>query len=286
MIGGEKVVLGRTFKAGGGYEEGIELLKMLANHPSTAKFICKKIATRFVSDNPSPTLVDKMAKTFREKEGDIKQVLLTLVNSPEFWSKDAVREKTKSPFELAVSAVRCLNADIRMPYQLYNWVDKMGQKMYFYQAPTGFPDKGQYWINSGALLTRMNFGLALSSQRIPGIRINLLDLNQGREPESAEAALNTYGKIIMPERDLRQTTAHLTPLLHDPQLQQKVESKAAGVGRQQVEADEMDQMTAKNSQDRMLQEDGKLVLTEPDKGNNMLSQVVGIIIGSPEFQRR
>ena len=178
---GEKVVLGRTFKAGGGYEEGIELLKMLANHPSTAKFICKKIATRFVSDNPSPTLVDKMAKTFREKDGDIKQVLLTLVTSPEFWSKAAVREKTKSPFELAISAVRCLNADIRMPYQLYNWVDKMGQKMYFYQAPTGFPDKGQYWINSGALLTRMNFGLALSSQRIPGIRINLLDLNQGRE---------------------------------------------------------------------------------------------------------
>jgi uncharacterized protein (DUF1800 family) len=140
---GEKVVLGKRFAANGGYEEGVQLLTMLATNPSTAKFITKKLAIRFVSDNPPQSLLDKMSKTFLDKGGDIKLVLMTMVNSPEFWSKEALREKTKSPFELAISAVRTLDANISQPYQLYNWITKMGQKMYYYQAPTGFPDKGQ-----------------------------------------------------------------------------------------------------------------------------------------------
>ncbi|MEJ7680871.1 MAG: DUF1800 family protein [Segetibacter sp.] len=195
---------------------------MLAHYPSTAKFISKKIAVRFVSDNPPQSLLDKMAKTFTDEDGDIRQVLITMVSSPEFWKKEALRAKTKSPFELATSAVRSLNADILMPYQLYNWIDKMGQKLYFYQAPTGFPDKGQYWINTGALLNRMNFGLALASQRIPGVKVDLLALNNGHEPESAEAALATYSKIIMPEHDLTETVKRLTPLLRDPELEKKL----------------------------------------------------------------
>ena len=286
---GEKVVLGNTFKAAG-YQEGVQLLKMLAHHPSTAKFISRKLAVKFVNDNPAPSLVDKMAKTFRDKDGDIKQVLLTMVLSPEFWSKEAVREKTKSPFELTISSVRSLNADIQMPYQLYNWIDKMGQKMYYYQAPTGFPDKGQYWINSGALLNRMNFGLALASLRIPGVKIDLLKLNKGHEPESAEAALLTYGKIIMPERDLQQSVSRLTPLLHDPQLQQKVENKANKqlLAKQPGDQeDDNEQMNMKNNQDKKQQMSKTFASAATEKGNtNMLSQVVGIIIGSPEFQRR
>ncbi len=170
---GEKKVLGRTFAAGGGYEEGVQLLEMLAFRPSTAAFITRKIAVRFVSDNPPQSLLDKMAKTFREKKGDIKQVLITMVTAPEFWSADVVREKTKSPFELAIGAVRSLHGTIEQPYQLYTWVTRMGEKKYYYQAPTGFPDKGTYWINTGSLLNRMNFGLALASGRIPGIRIDL-----------------------------------------------------------------------------------------------------------------
>lgn len=219
---GSKVVLGKTFPPGGGFEEGVQLLNMLAQHPSAAKFISQKIAVRFVSDNPPQSLLDKMAKTFTDKDGDIRQVLIAMVSSPEFWRKEALRAKTKSPFELAISAVRSLNADITMPYQLYNWINKMGQKLYFYQAPTGFPDRGQYWINTGALLNRMNFGLALASQRIPGIKIDLLALNKSHEPESAEAALVTYSKIIMPERDIIQTIKRLTPLLHDPELEKKL----------------------------------------------------------------
>src|SRR5260221_118888 len=170
---GEKKVLARTFAAGGGYEEGVQLLAVLAFRPSTEAFITRKIAVRFFSDNPPQSLLDKMAKTFREKKGDIKQVLITMVTAPEFWSADVVREKTKSPFELAIGAVRSLHGTIEQPYQLYTWVTRMGEKKYYYQAPTGFPDKGTYWINTGSLLNRMNFGLALASGRIPGIRIDL-----------------------------------------------------------------------------------------------------------------
>ena len=291
---GSKIVLGKTFPAGGGYEEGMQLLKMLAHNPSTAKFISRKIAVRFVSDNPPQSLVDKMAKTFISKDGDIKQVLITMVTSPEFWSKEAVRAKTKSPFELAISAVRAVNADITMPYQLYNWADKMGQKLYYYQAPTGFPDKGQYWINTGALLNRMNFGLALASQRIPGVKINLLALNNNHEPESSEAALLIYSKIIMPERNINETVKRLTPLLHDPELEKKVDKAADKSPAQQQmvntneDANTEEEMTEKNKKQGKngLSANNFAAVKTAKETNNMMSQVVGIIIGSPEFQRR
>jgi uncharacterized protein (DUF1800 family) len=117
---------------------------MLAHHSSTAAFICKKLAIRFVNDDPPKSLLDKMVKTFSEKDGNIKEVLITMVCAPEFWDQKAVREKTKSPFELAIGAARSLHAEITQPYQLYNWVNKMGEKIYYYQAPTGFPDNAQY----------------------------------------------------------------------------------------------------------------------------------------------
>lgn len=288
---GEKVVLGKHFSGNGGYQEGVDLLEMLAHHPSTAKFISKEIATRFVSDNPLQSLVDKMAKTFLAKDGDIKAVLITMVNAPEFWSKDALREKTKSPFELAMSSVRALNATIYQPYQLYSWIDKMGQKMYYYQAPTGFPDRGQYWINTGSLLNRMNFGLALASNRIPGVSIDLAALNNHHEPESSGAALQTYAKIIMPERDLSASMKRLTPLLNDPTLMDKVDqaaSKNAPKTSQMEESkDNMMMAEASETPAKIDGKRGKFKTKENSFGDNtMLAQVVGVIIGSPEFQRR
>jgi uncharacterized protein (DUF1800 family) len=291
---GEKVVLGKRFSANGGYQEGVELLTMLARHPSTAKFISRKMATRFVNDSPPATLIDKMAKTFTKTDGDIKQVMITMASAPEFWSKESLREKTKSPFELAISAVRSLNAEITQPYQLYNWINKMGQKMYYYQAPTGFPDKGQYWINTGSLLNRMNFGLALATQRIPGIKINLAALNNNHEPESADAALQIYCKLIMPERDVQETVKRLKPMLNDPDLVDKIESAAAKATPPQT----MDTMTSTDMQG--MEKNDKSEAKAANKGfgkkankiatatgtNTMLAQVVGVIIGSPEFQRK
>lgn len=277
---GEKVVLGTKFPANGGYEEGVKLLKMLANHESAASFISKKIATRFVNDNPSQSLIDKMRATFIKSGGNISEVLLTMVYSPEFWNKEALREKTKSPFELAISAVRSLDAQILQPYQLFTWINRMGQKIYSYQAPTGFPDKGQYWINTGSLLNRMNFGLALASQRIPGLKVNLPALNQNKEPESSEAALSTYVRLIMPERDLSQTIDRLRPMLNDPDLQKKIDDAATKAT--------LEQKTEKDSL-IMIGEMERPVKASP-KGKTeqtpMLAQVVGVILGSPEFQRK
>lgn len=289
---GAKVVLGKKFPAGGGYEEGETLLKMLAHHASTAKFISKKIAVRFVSDNPPQSLIDKMARTFANSNGDIKEVLITMASAPEFWSADALREKTKSPFELAISAVRSLDASVKQPYQLYTWINKMGQQMYYYQAPTGFPDRGQYWINTGSLLNRMNFGLALASQRIPGISFNLTALNSNHEPESAEAALTIYSKLMMPERKLDETISRLKPMLNNPDLEQNIAKAAAQNAPPQ-------QMNTMANEDANMMEEGAdkmklkgkkaLVNNAPSQqagSNSMLAQVVGVIIGSPEFQRK
>jgi uncharacterized protein (DUF1800 family) len=283
---GPKKFLGVDFPAGGGYEEGLKMIHMLATNQSTAKFISKKLAVRFVSDNPPATLVNKMAKTYMESNGNIKQVLITMATAPEFWTKDAIREKTKSPFELAISAVRGMDASINQPFQLYNWITRMGEKLYYYQAPTGYPDRGQYWINTGSLLNRMNFGLAIATGRIPGIKINLAELNNNHEPESADAALTIYSKLLLPGRNVEETVKRLKPLLSDPELTNKIET-AAG---KNVPKEMNDNMADDQGQNRPLKNNkGRKLNTniQMAEGNNsMLGQVVGIIIGSPEFQRK
>ena len=295
----EKIVLGKKFAGGGGYSEGVELLRMLAHHQSTAKFISKKIAVRFVNDNPPQSLIEKMAKTFLEKDGDIKEVLLTMAVAPEFWATDALREKTKAPFELAISSIRSLDAEVELPFQLNNWITKMGQKLYFYQAPTGYPDKAQYWINTGSLLNRMNFGLALASQRIPGIKFDLAALNNHHEPESANDALRTYCKLLMPERNLESTIQRLTPLLTAPDISKKVNAAAdqssvnhSNDNNLQMNSEEgMMEVTNNSALKEKINRKNKpqskdIIYTASFGNNSMLSQVVGIIIGSPEYQRR
>ena len=170
----------------------------------------------------------------------------------------------------------------------------MGQKMYYYQAPTGFPDHAQYWINTGALLNRMNFGLALASERIPGVKINLAALNNNHEPESSAAALETYSKIIMPERDLNETIKRLTPMLNDINLINKVDQAAskATVSNSSAMIKMGGDDTIMGNKEMIVEPKSRLGLKQNNikqsaTGNNsMLAQVVGIIIGSPEFQKR
>lgn len=285
-----KVVLGKQFDCSG-YQEGVDLLEMLAHHPSTAKFISRKIAIRFVSDTPPQSLLNKMAKSFTDHDGDIREVLITMVSSPEFWSAQSLREKTKSPFELAISAVRSMNVDIKQPRQIYNWVATMGERIYYYLAPTGFPDKGAYWINTGSLLSRMNFGLALASQRIPGVSFNLRALNGNHEPESAEAALQIYCKLFMPERELDKTIKRLTPLLNQADLATTINNAAAPVAKStQLINNQNMMMTGEvklaNVNTNANKVYGDTYLVRNGGNNSMINQVVGIIIGSPEYQRR
>jgi uncharacterized protein (DUF1800 family) len=265
---GSKTVMGKQYNQGG-YDEGIALLNDLAAHPSTARFICKKLATRFVSDSPDPKIVDRMVKTFIDKDGDIQEVLWTMVTSPEFWQPAALHQKTKSPFEYAISAVRSMHADVMYPFPLANWITKMGQKIYYYQAPTGFPDKGQYWINTGSLLNRMNFGLDLAAGKIPGIKIDNKALLDNKEPESAEDAIKKYAAVFLPERKIESTVDRLLPLATDPTFSEKV------IQANKKNKSEADEMTDETSHNEMVFD-----------GNKTLSQVLGILIGSPEFQRK
>jgi uncharacterized protein (DUF1800 family) len=299
---GEKVVLGHTFAAStnpaDGYQQGVDLLEMLAHNPSTAKFIARKLAVRFVSDVPPQNLVNKLAKSFTDHDGDIRQVLITMVTSKEFWDKKALLVKTKSPFELTISSVRALNADIKDPYPLFNWMTKMGEKAYYYQAPTGFPDRGNYWINTGSLLSRMDFSLALTSGQIAGVKVNLNSFTN-QQSENPQDAIKLYSQLLLPGVNPDQTTKQLTPLLNDPALIAKVNSAGNQVAKQPAPASE--KPTAGAPGDMMLMSavsESKAQTPAPappkpvyamanNKGNsNMHSLIAGIIIGSPEFQRR
>lgn len=272
-----KSVLGKQFDGTTGYQEGVQLLQMLAAHQSTAKFIARKLAARFVQDQPPASLIDKMARSFSSSGGNISEVLRTMVRSDEFWSPSAVRSKTKSPFELVISALRVLEADVEAPAQVFRITEKMGQKMYHYAAPTGFPDRADFWINSGALLNRMNFGLSISSQQVRGVFVDLLSLNNNHEPESAQEALRTYCRILMPERDPEPTIRRLTPMLTRPDL--------AGRIRSVTDGNQVPRKTD-NDQPEEWPEEKPLSPMRPQQVQQMLAQVVGIIIGSPEFQRR
>ena len=172
----EKVVLGHKIPAGGGFNDGLKVLDILAHHPSTAKFIATKLVRHFVSDNPPPALVNRVAAAFTKSDGDIRETLKAIFFSNEFYSPDSYRAKVKRPFELAVSAIRVLGADTNGGPGTHQWIARMGEPLYGYQTPNGYSDTAESWVNTGGLLERMNFGVALAGNRIPGTRVDLTKL--------------------------------------------------------------------------------------------------------------
>jgi uncharacterized protein (DUF1800 family) len=162
---GEKMVLGKTIKAGGGKKDGEMVLDLLANHPSTANFIASKLARRFVADEPPQALVERAARRFRETGGNIREVVRTIVTSPELFAPEAYRAKVKSPFEFVVSAVRATGIDLTNAMPLVMAVRNLGMPLYGCQPPTGYSDRAEAWVNSGALLNRMNFAVSLTASR-------------------------------------------------------------------------------------------------------------------------
>jgi len=169
---GEKTVLGVTIPAGGGRDDAEKVLDILSRHPATAHFISKKLAQRFVADDPPPKLIDKMAKTFRDKDGDIREVMKTMLTSDEFFSQASYRAKVKTPFEMIVSAVRATGAQVDFAFPLARQIADLGQPLYRKLEPTGYSDANSEWINSAALLARMNFALSLAQNKIPGSKVD------------------------------------------------------------------------------------------------------------------
>jgi hypothetical protein len=147
------------------------VLDLLATHPATAKFIATKLARRFVSDTPPAALVKRAADTFTRTDGDIRETLRTIVTSPEFFAASAFRSKVKSPFELVTSTLRAMNASPDATPRTVQLVTRLGQPIFGHQAPNGYPETGDAWMNTGSILNRINFGLAVAANRVPGVRL-------------------------------------------------------------------------------------------------------------------
>jgi uncharacterized protein (DUF1800 family) len=196
----EKTVLGVHIPAGGGKEDGLKVLEIVARHPSTARFVSTKLAQRFVADNPPESLIKKMSEAFRKSDGDIKTVMQTMLNSREFWSQAAYKSKVKSPFEMVTSALRATGADVTFAFGVATRIGELGQPLYRKQEPTGYSNISKDWVNSAALLGRMNFALDLVQNKLPGVKVDTTRL-EGDPHDVAkrilfsEASAQTRGAI-------------------------------------------------------------------------------------------
>jgi uncharacterized protein (DUF1800 family) len=242
-----KIVLGKKIHAGG-MRDGEEVIDLLVHHPSTAKFISTKLARRFVSDNPPPALVARMTQTFQSSDGDIRAVMKTMIYSPEFWSRDAYRAKVKTPFELVVSTARALGTDVDTPMPLVQWAGRIGEPLYQCQPPTGYSDKADAWVNTGALLNRLNYSLALASNKVRGSRSDTGSLLGMDSSADAKAALDRAVQLFLGGQTGPMTVETLEKQLDSPQI-----------------------LRAK--------------LDDPVKHVD-LGVVAGLVLGAPEFQRR
>jgi uncharacterized protein (DUF1800 family) len=244
---GTKYLLGQKFKDDG-EKEGEKAIEMLAHNPSTAKFISRKLAMRFVSDNPPDALVNRMAETFKKSDGDIKEVLRTMFKSPEFWAPDTYRAKVKTPLEFVASSLRATGADVQFAGPLVQQLNKMGMPLYGAQPPTGYSMKAETWVNSAALLDRMNFALALAAGRIPGTTVDTPKAITAEVAEEPQVLQATLEQSLLGGDVSKQTHDTIAKQMNDPQVT------------------------------------GRKLDDSPRPVN--VGVVAGLILGSPEFQKR
>ena len=287
---GEKMILGQKFPAGHGEDEGERVLDIVARHPSTARFVTTKLARHFVSDEPPKALIDRCAQTFTKTDGDIRETVRCVVTSPEFFSRAAYRAKVKTPFELVASALRAVNAEPDTTPRTAQLVARLGQPIFGRQTPDGWPDHGDAWMNTGAILNRINFGLSLAAGQIPGASPrNLPDFDALRgEPRARQVdavVKSILGGQVSPEtRQVLMTGDN--PMLSKP-------------------ANDVNGMTVLDDSTSMVGRGrgGRVPPAQQGKGQprgrgaqipgygrpvNLqgLPQVIGLALGAPEFQRR
>ncbi len=195
---GSKTVLGQTISENG-MNEGLEVLHMLATNPATARFISTKLAVRFVSDYPPVALVDRMSQTFLSSGGDIKSVLRTMFQAPEFWAPSAQRSKVKTPLEFLVSAVRASGATVNSSLGLVAALDRLGMPLYGMQTPNGYSWMSDPWVSTGALVNRMNFALVLTGDKLPGVRTDWSKMLGGTGMTAKGVSMETSNGSVDPE---------------------------------------------------------------------------------------
>jgi len=286
-----KRVLGVTLPGGRGMEDGEQVLDILARHPSTARYIALKLSRRFVSDTPPAALVERAAATFTRTDGDIRAVVRAIVTSPEFFSRSAYRSKIKSPFELVVSALRAVNAAPDTTPRIAMIVARLGQPLFGHQAPNGYPETGDGWINTGAILNRINFGTAIASGQLPGISAERWP--QFAQLRSADRATQVNGVVdaLLGGESSPDTRAILmsgeNPLVSS--LAQRAGADSTPV---MAEDDAIDDDMAGTPDMRPVRGPGRRggmrgdPLAAPQRNLSGLPQMIGLALGSPEFQRR
>jgi uncharacterized protein (DUF1800 family) len=261
---GTKKALGEKFKDQG-EEEGRELLHFLATRPATAQFISRKLAIRFVSDDPPQALIDRMADTYLSSGGDISAVLRTMYHSPEFWSTGIYRTKVKTPLEYVVSAVRASNANIQNLRPVANELRTLGMPLYQCVPPTGYNWQASAWVSTGALVDRMNFALGLAANRLQGI-------TTAWEPSDDDSPASVLtAQTPSPESE----EARLESSLIAGGISES--TRAAVLQQFQQQAAQMQPVSAQNPQNLHAQ------AVNLEREDQVLA---GLLIGSPEFQRR
>ena len=274
---GTKVVLGTPLLEGRGIEDGEQVLDILAKHPSTARFIATKLARRFVSDSPPPALVDRAAATFTRTNGDITEVVRTIVTSPEFFSADAYRSKLKTPFELVVSTLRALNAAPDPTVRTALAVRQLGQPIFGKETPNGYPDVADAWLNTGAILNRINFGTLVAAGQIPGVRVERWPVTRTvasapREQQVDAVIASLLGGAASPD------TRAILVTGRNPFLEANPGAVAMDTTTV-IDDDPPDMMGDARPMRR-----GAANRRAPQLEG--FAQIVGLALGSPEFQRR
>ena len=241
---GDKKVLGRTIPEAG-VQEGEEVLDLLAEHPSTAKFLATKLVRRFVADDPPPSLVGKVAETYTATGGDVRAMLRTIFYSPEFWSSEAFQAKAKKPLEFVASSIRAVGGELTPTPMLLGAMQRLGEPLYLCQPPTGYPDMAEEWLNTGTLLFRWNFALGLASGKLPGVKIPAPD---ALDPQEASAVLARLSDDFLHGEMSSETQAKIEGMLEE----QLAERRRPGAPLRSRE----------------------------------VRYIAGLVLGSPEFQRR
>ena len=250
----EKTVLGHKLAAGRGIEDGEEVLDIVAKAPQTAHFIATKLARRFVSDVPPKALVDRCADTFQRTGGDIRETVGCVVTSPEFFSRTAYRSKVKTPFEVVASGLRAIGASPDTTPRSAQMVARLGQPIFGRQTPDGWPDRGDAWMNTGAILNRINFGLSLAAGQVPGARV-------AQWPEAATLRTQPRDKQV------------------DGVIRALLGGQASTETRQVLMTGE-NPMLANAPRDTTMMQGPRPITLQG------LPQIVGLALGAPEFQRR
>jgi uncharacterized protein (DUF1800 family) len=281
---GEKTVLGHKIPAGGGMKDGLMVLDILAHHHATSRFIATKLVRHFVMDNAPPALVDRVAAAFTRSDGDIRETLKSIFFSPEFNVPEAYRAKVKRPFELAISAIRTLGADTNGGPQLHQWIARMGEPLYGFQTPNGYSDTAESWVNTGGLLERLNFGLSLASNRIPGTRVDLkrfLASTPNSPPLDKAQIMDRFLNLIIAGETSAKTKETLIKQLNE---QASVAAQTMEPGAISIRDNTVDKMSANNI--RGPQARGRELARDDANIADPVTKIVGLILGSPEFQRQ